>query len=150
MLNAQKPAENIPGFTFFKADGKAFGEKDIIKNKMVLFVFFDVTCSHCRHAIQSLNRNIKFFIQTDVYLVTLDNRQNVEQFIENNGANLSRYKNVSLLYDLHSEFIKDFVPRKYPGVFLYSKTKKLILYDDNDQALVRFISILKDRSGLVK
>jgi hypothetical protein len=54
------------------------------------------------------------------------------------GNNLQGKRNVTILQDSQNEFIRKFGPRKYPALFLYSARKKLMLYDDNEQNLVRF------------
>ena len=39
---AQKPAQTIPDFTFYKLDKTPFTNKNVAKGKDVIFIFFDV------------------------------------------------------------------------------------------------------------
>jgi hypothetical protein len=55
------------------------------------------------------------------------------------GISLKDKKNVVILQDTRDEFIQKFRPRRYPALFLYSSRKELILYEDNEQNLFRFI-----------
>jgi hypothetical protein len=55
------------------------------------------------------------------------------------GSNLKAKKNVTILQDIRNEFIQKFGARKYPSLFLYSTKKELMLYEDNEQNLFRFI-----------
>lgn len=135
---AQKPAETIPDFTFFKMNKSAFTKKNLEPGKMLFFVFFDATCEHCQHAMQALNNHYQELKKTAVYLISLDNQETINSFMSKYGKTLYGKKNVTLLQDLHNEFISKFRPRKYPSMFLYSSERKLILYDDNEENLFRF------------
>ena len=55
------------------------------------------------------------------------------------GNNLKDKKNVTVLQDPQYEFMRKFRPRKFPALFLYSTDKKLLLYEDNEQNMFRFL-----------
>lgn len=135
---AQRAAETIPAFTFYKLDKSAFTINNLQPGKMSFFIFFDATCDHCQRAVQTLNKRYGELKNTNVYMVTLDNRETIDRFMNKYGQALNGKKNVTLLQDLHNEFISKFGPRKYPSIFLYSPAKKLMLYDDNEENMFRF------------
>jgi len=137
-VSAQHPAETIPDFTFFKFNKSPFTYKNLEQNKLLFFVFFDVGCEHCQHAIQTLNSHYSDLKKTTLYLISLDSQEMIQNFMNKYGKNLSGKKNVTLLQDLNNEFILKFRPRKYPSMFLYSSEKKLIMYNDNEENLFRF------------
>jgi peroxiredoxin len=132
---AQKPAETIPNFIFYTLDNTPFTNRNLSVGKEILFVFFDVSCDHCQHTIKTLSTRINECKKISIYLITLDNKVLINKFFNEYGKNLITEKNVMILRDLRIQFIKQFGPRKYPSVFLYSSEKKLILYDDEDQNL---------------
>ena len=137
-VDAQQPAGTIPDFKFYKLDKTVFTSKSLNTSKMLFFVFFDVGCDHCQHAIQYLNQHYAEFSKTAMFLITLDSQEKITQFLAKYGNNLKGKRNVTILQDSQNEFIRKFGPRKYPSLFLYSARKKLMLYDDNEQNLVRF------------
>jgi peroxiredoxin len=139
---AQTPAPTIPEFVFYTFDKKPFTNKNLSVDKKILFIFFDITCEHCQHTIKSLNARIDECRNVSVYLLTLYEKDAVDKFLHQYGPKLMESKNVTILQDSKNQFITQFGPRKYPSVFLYSAEKKLLLYDDEDQKLVKFFKII--------
>ncbi|MEO7768382.1 MAG: redoxin domain-containing protein [Ferruginibacter sp.] len=139
----QKQAQTVPGFRFFKLDKTAFTNKNLETNKLLFFVFFDVSCDHCRHAMQNINQHIGEFKNTAIYLITLDDEAGIKNFMSHFGQNLPGNKQVTILRDPQNEFINKFRPVKYPAMFLYSKSKKLIRYDDEPDHLADFLKQIK-------
>lgn len=136
---AQTPAKTIPSFTFKKLDKSEFSMKNLQEGKFHFFVFFDTHCDHCHRAIQYINQNYEQFKNTNIYLITLDSADKIKTFMNIYGKVINSKKNVFILQDTNNEFITKFGPRKYPSLYLYSKMKELILYEDNEQYLFRFI-----------
>jgi peroxiredoxin len=140
--SAQTPTKTVPNFTFFKLDSTQFTNKNLAIGKETLFIFFDVTCDHCRNTIKALNTRIKECKDISVYLISLDNKIQINNFLNQYGKNLADEKNVTVLQDLKNQFIPQFGPRKYPSIFLYSSENKLILYGDEDQSLETVLKII--------
>lgn len=140
---AQRPAETIPSFTLFKPDKTPFKNNNLQPGKMVFFVFFDTECDHCQHAIQYINQHRAEIKKASVYLITLDSQDKVIRFMSKYGSKLPGNKNVTILQDLNNEFLQKFRPRKYPSLFLYSARHTLLMYDDNEQNLFKFIQQVK-------
>jgi len=140
--SAQKQAETIPKFIFYRLDKTPFTNRNLIEGKKKLFILFDVTCDHCQKVIISLNKRINECNKTSVYLVTLDDKIAVNTFLNQYGKKLIFSKNVTILQDSKNQFITIFGPRKYPSVFLYSAQQKLILYSDEDQYLEKFFKFI--------
>ena len=137
--SAQNPAHTIPSFSFKKLDKKEFTSKDLETGKLLFFVFFDTQCDHCQRSIQYISQHYQEFNKAAMYLITLDSAEKIKPFMNKYGIGLKDKKNVTILQDTRNEFIQKFRPRKYPSLFLYSAKKELILYEDNEQNLFRFI-----------
>jgi peroxiredoxin len=140
--NAQTPAQTIPAFTFYKFDKTPFTNANVTVGKQSLLIFFDVTCDHCQHTISTLSKRINECQKISIYLISLEDKTAITNFLNQYGKNLPAQKNVTILQDSKNQFITQFSPRKYPSVFLYSAQKKLLLYDDEDQYLEKFFKIL--------
>ncbi len=134
----QTPSNQIPPFRFCTLDNTSFTNKDLFLGKMTLIIFFDVTCDHCKQAIKVLNDRYKECDKLAIYLISLDSKFEIRLFLNQNGSNLMDKKNVTILQDCNNEFIRDFGPRKYPSIFIYSTEQKLQLYDDEDLNLESF------------
>lgn len=139
---AQTPAQTIPAFTFYKLDKTPFTNKNITSGKDVMFIFFDVTCDHCQHTIGTLSKRINECSKISIYLISLEDKTAINNFLNQYGKNLMNKSNVTVLMDIKDQFITQFSPRKYPSVFLYSSARKLLLYDDNDEYLTGFFRII--------
>lgn len=140
--DAQTPVQTIPEFTFYKLDKTPFTNKNVTNGKQVLFIFFDVTCDHCQHTISTLSKRISECSKISICLISLEDKTAITNFFNQYGKNLPGQKNITILQDTKNQFIKQFGPRKYPSVFLYSTQKKLLLYDDEDIYLEKFFKII--------
>lgn len=146
MVFAQKPADSIPKFIFYNLDDTPFVNRDLSIGKEIVFLLFDVNCEHCQQTIRTLNTRFKECENLSVYLVSKDNRVFIKNFMEQFGSNLVGLKNVTALQDMRNQFIKQFSPKKYPSLFLYSTEQKLILYTDDDPTLSKFFETINDPS----
>jgi peroxiredoxin len=140
---AQPPAQTIPAFDFYKADKSVFTNKNLAINKMVFFFFFDPTCEHCQQAMSSLDKNFQNYKKAAVYLISVNDHQTMQNFIDKYAPGLKDQKNITCLQDSKNEFIDRFKPMRYPSMFLYSPTKQLLDYEDNENSMFRFIKYLK-------
>jgi peroxiredoxin len=138
----QTPAKRIPQFDFRDFYGKTFNNGRLGAGVNLFFVFFDTECDHCHRALQYIDQHYSEFKNTAFYLITLDKPEVVKQFMARKGIALQGKKKVTLLLDHRNEFIKKFGPRKYPSLFLYSQKQDLLLYDDNEQNLFKFLEII--------
>lgn len=141
--HAQNAAETVPDFTVFRQDKTPFTQNNLSSDKLLFFIFFDVTCEHCLHAIQQLNKEYSSLQKINIHLITLDTPDQANAFLKKNGKNLLGKSNVMLFFDLKNEFIVKFKPRKYPSIFLYTPQRKLIMYDDNPNNMPVFFEKIK-------
>lgn len=144
-LQAQIPAPTIPDFTFYRMDKIPFTEKDLPKNKKIFIVFFDTQCDHCQRAIKTIGDQYKYFKNAALYLVSIDNQERITTFMDSYGQKVKAQKNILILQDLQNQFITKFKPKKYPSMFLYSAKKTLILYEDDPDAIFKFLKPLANK-----
>ena len=83
--SAQKPAETIPNFIFYNLDNTPFTNRNLTIGREILFVFFDVTCDHCQHTIKTLSTHTKEFKNISIYLISLDDKSLMNDFLINMG-----------------------------------------------------------------
>ena len=140
---AQEPVKTIPAFRFSTLDGTVFNQTNLTTGKMLFFVFVDTDCDHCQHAMQYINRYHQEFKKVAIYLVSMANPARIIQFMNSFGKNLVGQKQVVLLQDTRYDFISKFKPKKYPGMFLYSADKKLLLYGDDEKKIYQFSKKIK-------
>lgn len=142
-VSAQNPALIVPSFNFSKLDKSPFTNNNLEQGKLLFFVFFDAECDHCQRAVSEINRLYPEFKKTAIYLITVDEQEKINRFMSKYGQNLKGKKNVTILQDAQNQFITKFRPRRYPSMFLYNQDKQLLLYEDNEQNMFRFINQIK-------
>lgn len=146
IMAQQIPAQILPEFEFSKLDKKPFTSKDLPKGSMSFFVFFDSDCDHCQRAVKSIDLQYPSFQKTTVCLISADDHDKITRFITTYAPHLKSQKNVVLLQDDRSQFIAKFKPYRYPAMFLYSTDKKLVDYEDNEEAVFRFVNAIKKQT----
>ncbi len=144
---AQVPAQKMVPFTLFDVNGKPFTEKNISKDKLIFFLFIDPDCEHCQKAISDYNKNYEAFKQTSIYIISEGSFQILQSFLNKYAPGLSQKRNVTLLEDKKNTFISTFQPIRYPGMFLYDKDGKLLVYEDNDETIFRFVNFMKKQKN---
>src|ERR1700712_2326701 len=140
---AQTPAPVLPDFKFFTFGGQPTGQRDLVKEKINLFIFFDPDCDHCQRTVADINKNYKAFSKASLIFVSVEGWQKINQFAGLYAPVLQKQKNVRFLRDSLNQFITIFKPRRYPALFLYSADKKLLDYEDNENSLFRIERFIK-------
>ena len=134
----QVPAQTVPAFEFSRPDKTMFTDKDLPREKMLFFVFFDPDCEHCQQAVKNIDQQADSLHNVAVYLISAEDPGKINRFINTFAAHLKNKKNVLVLHDTLNQFMTRFKPRRYPAMFLYSKQKQLVGYEDNEASVFRF------------
>ncbi|NIN02621.1 MAG: redoxin domain-containing protein [Sphingobacteriales bacterium] len=144
MADAQlpAPAKSIPDFQLYQFNGQPFVRDNLPKNKLLFFIFFDVTCDHCQHAFREINAHYNAMKGVAMYLISLDSEASMANFITRFAPNLVGKPNITLLRDVQNQFIQQFTPRKYPSMFLYNAKRQLLLYDDEPEHFQQFLQAI--------
>jgi peroxiredoxin len=143
-VSAQTPALTLPDFNFYRLDKSLFMNKNLEQHKMLFFFFFDPNCDHCQHAATNLNQHFQDYKKAAVYLISVADKEKINEFINTYLPAVSNKQNVTVLQDTKNEFITKFQPIRYPAMFIYSPEMKLVDYEDNPESMFRFIKSLQD------
>jgi len=141
-IAGQPPAQTIPEFKFFRFNNASFTDKDLPPGKMVFFLFFDSDCDHCQNAVKNIGNQYESFKKIPIILISIDDQDKINHFMETYGSKLKGQKNVTILQDKLQQFISKFHPLRYPSMFLYSSEKKLIDYEDNPESVFRLVNTI--------
>ena len=147
---SQLPAQKLVSFKFYDMAGNAYTNGNVPKNKLTFFLFVDPDCDHCQKAIANYNKSYDEFKETNVYIVSQSSPQSVQSFLKKYAPGLYEKKNVVVLHDKQNTFVDTFQPIRVPGMFLYSKDGKLLLYEDNEETIFRFVNFIKKERNSAK
>lgn len=136
------PAKTIPEFTFYKLTGEPFTQKQLKKEGKILFLFFDATCTHCQYEMQQIGAHYRYFQNTSFYIVSMDKRQQIENFMGTYGKELNGKKNVTVLMDTNRQFIQRFMPSQFPALYIYNANHQLLKYWDTPGNMDQILNII--------
>ena len=131
------PAMTIPAFRFARHDGRLVSNGDLPARKLVLFVFFDPDCDHCKRAVQHMELARGDYSAAAVYFVSMENQEKIDRFVSKYASRLAAQRNVLFLRDPGGGYMLGFHPIRFPSLFLYSPDHKLLDYEDNEETLFR-------------
>jgi peroxiredoxin len=140
-------AQVLPDFTFYRADGHAFGRRDVPVGKPVLFVLFDPTCPHCQRAVRHIGEQYAAFRKAEICLVSMENWAAINEFVATYAGALKGRPNVVVLRDSAGEFIGRFKPMKFPAMMLFSRDGRLVDYEDNENTVFRLVKMMPVAGG---
>ncbi|MGI4750607.1 MAG: peroxiredoxin family protein [Janthinobacterium lividum] len=139
------PAQVIPNFTFYKIDGSIFGQKQLKKEGKILFLLFDVTCPRCQYEMQQLAAHYQDFTSTSFYFVSMDKKQQIQNFMTTYGKVFLGKNNVTVLADPNREFLQKFTPAQFPALYIYNADRKLLKYWDTSVNIDQVLRVIYAR-----
>lgn len=137
-----EPAKSIPEFTFYTLNNIPFTQKQLKKEGKILFLFFDATCPHCQYEMQQIVGHYKDFINTSFYFVSMDKKQQIQNFINTYGKQLNGKNNVTILADPNRLFLEKFKPSQFPALYIYNAKYQLLKYWDTSANIDQVMSII--------
>jgi len=115
----------LPAFQFVTPSKTFLTEKDLPKDKPIVFALFNPTCDHCQVAFNEIRKNMERYKDASIVFVTFaDNFAELDDFIKtNNGSGIPNLHVVAA----RSEFITNFFMPNYilPQIMTFNKQRKL-------------------------
>ncbi len=144
-LSAQVEKNSVmPDFKLYRFDNdRPFTKTDITKGKKSLIVFFDATCEHCQHELLAISKQYADFKNVNFYLVTMDEKPQVERFMNAYAKPLKGKNNVTVLLDPDRVFLPAFQPLRFPGLYIFSEDQKLLWHMDGQREVNEILAALK-------
>jgi hypothetical protein len=92
--------------------------------------------------MKNIDLHYHSFSKTGIYLISLDENNKIQNFVNSYAKHLMERKNVLILRDTNNQFITKFKLCHYPGMFLYSAEGKLLDYEDNSETIFRIVNLI--------
>ncbi len=136
--------KEMPEFSIFAEDGSVFTDKDLAKNKDIVFIYFNPTCGHCKTAFKTLNINHKILDikKLKIYPVSAGTVEETTVFFKELAPNLLKLDNMEVIYDEDYRFADAFSVGVFPHSFLYDKKGKLIDSFPGEQKIIEPFKVL--------
>ncbi len=129
------PAGTLPSFRFEEVGRGVLTNADLPKGKLLLFVFVDPDCDHCQRAVARMDAEYRSFEKVAMYFVSAADPAKIVTFAKKYGPRLKGL----WLRDVEYRYMVEFRPVRYPALFLYSRDKKLLDYEDNEETIFRIV-----------
>lgn len=137
-----KPAQVIPDFAFYTMNNQLFTQKQLQKSNRILFLFFDATCPHCQYETKLIGQHYKEFKNTAFYLISMDRKLQIQNFVHQYAQPLEGQDNVTVLADVNRQFIEKFTPVQFPALYIYNKDRKLLKYWDTPVNIDQVLGVI--------
>ncbi|UIR54513.1 redoxin domain-containing protein [Sphingobacterium sp. SRCM116780] len=112
---------------------KRFTQKDLPKDGVIVFNYYDTGCSHCQKMGAGIAQHIDTFKNVKFYFISMNDREYVEGFINMFAKKLKPNNQVTFIHDPDGQFIELFKPTQTPSIYIYdAKTKKLLKHLDGE------------------
>lgn len=144
-LYAQDPAKQMPDFKFVDTKGESFNRANLNKSHKTLIVFFDATCPHCQKAGEYFNAHLKDLKPYNVLFVTMDENKAIDLFMKDHAPLIPNDKHIKILRDTNYYFVPNFLPKRYPAIYIYGPNQELQFYTNDDKELENVLKHLKSR-----
>lgn len=122
--NSLSKFETIPAFNVYTVpDSTAFTNKNLLKNKSLVIMFFSPDCEHCQKETKELLAYKEELKNIQILMVSPSSYSMVKQFYHEYG--LSAMSNIKLGNDLNYALGSIYQLRTFPSMFVYDQTGKL-------------------------
>lgn len=115
--------QTIPEFRLQTLNNTPF-TKASLKNKPVVFLYFNSECDYCHHEAQSISNNSNKLNNVQLIFVSIEPVKKIKAFSER--YDLHKHPGITFLYDSADSFSKQFYVPSVPYVLIYDKEQNLI------------------------
>lgn len=124
LTNCLSKFEKVPAFTIFTVpDSIAFSNKNLLKNKPLVIMFFSPDCDHCQKETKELLAYKEELKNIQILMVSPSSYAAVKQFYE--AYSLSTMPNLKLCNDINYALGSIYQLKTFPSIFVYDQFGKL-------------------------
>jgi thiol-disulfide isomerase/thioredoxin len=122
--NSLSKFETIPAFNIYTVpDSIAFTNKNLLKNKPLIILFFSPDCEHCQKETKELLAYKEELKNIQILMVSPSSYPLIKQFYQEYG--LSAMPNIKLGNDVNYTLGSIYQLRTFPSMFIYDQSGKL-------------------------
>lgn len=132
----------IPTFTVYKApDSTAFTRENLKRKGPVIFFVFSPECGHCQRATQMITKNIEFFKNTEIVMVTYLPYNEMMDFYKK--FQLSKFSNITVARDASFFFPTFYRIKNFPSYYIYDKKGNFKKFLEGDVTMDDILAAIK-------
>lgn len=122
-------AEKMPKFSYRTLEGRKFTNKDLKKNRVHLFVYFNPLCHLCQEETGDMLGNLQDMKEVEIVMVSPADISEIRKFADH--FNLKNIPQILVLADPDDRFYIEFGAIGYPNMYVYGMDDELIAYFDS-------------------
>jgi len=140
------PYKRFPGFppiSLLLPDGKSyFTKSDLPKDKAVLLMLFNPSCSHCQEETKQITQHIDKFSNIHIVMCTPMPLDSMLAFREK--YKLANYKNITITQDNKTMMPTYFMISNLPFLAFYNRKKELIVTHEGSMSIEKVLATFKN------
>ena len=116
------------GKFYLLADTTIFITKaNLPKKGQILLMLYDPYCDFCDTFLNKLHKEMDTYKDLQVYLISLSQQKEVEEFQKKHSKDIASRKNVHFLRDKDYGFLLTFDPDMFPSILLFDASRERLL-----------------------
>lgn len=116
--------KTMPDFKFYTLNDKAYTQADVPSGKPLLVLHFSTDCEHCQNEAKDLKKNISWFENVHILMVSDKSKEEINTFSQDYG--LKEYPQIVFLRDTTSAFFYSFGTASFPLAYVYDSDHNLL------------------------
>ncbi|HRG23811.1 MAG TPA: redoxin domain-containing protein [Chitinophagaceae bacterium] len=144
--STQAPYKRFPGFppiSLLLPDGKSYFTKaDLPKDKAVLLMLFNPSCSHCQEETKQITQHIDKFSNIHIVMATPMPLDSMLAFREK--YKLANFKNITITQDNKAMMPTYFMINNLPFLAFYNRKKELIGTHEGSMSIEKLLATFKN------
>lgn len=121
-----KQIQMLPDFKFYSMNEHEFSRKDLILGMPVVIFHFSPDCENCQYETSEIMKNINFFKQTQLVMISSKAKEKIEEFIS--YFKLNEHPQITVLHDRDNKFFDFFGMGMSPLTMIYNGKQQLVKY----------------------
>ena len=106
---------------------KYITKANLPKKGQILMMLYDPYCDFCDTFLKKLHKEMDKYKDLQVYLISLSQQKEVEEFQKKHSKDIASRKNVHFLRDKDYGFLLTFDPDMFPSILLFDAARERLL-----------------------
>lgn len=116
--------KTMPDFKFYTMNDEAYTQDNVPSGKPLLVLHFSTDCEHCQNEAKDLKKNISWFENVHILMVSDKSKEEINTFSQDYG--LKEYPQIVFLRDTTSAFFYSFGTASFPLAYVYDSDRNLV------------------------
>jgi FKBP-type peptidyl-prolyl cis-trans isomerase FkpA len=138
-----EPGAPLPDFAVTNIANDVLIQKEDVHKGKTMMVLFSTDCDHCQHLIEAINTQQAAFNKMQVYFISQDSKDAIQQCMQRYGPALLATRHVFICRDDHRRMAGVLHTATYPSVYVYNQ-QVLVKYLQGEAAMPGIMQAIRN------